>query len=37
MRLVIAMFGIGIFELIVLGVIALIVVAVIASQTGRKK
>jgi hypothetical protein len=31
------MFGIGLVELIVLGVFALIVVAVIASQTGRKK
>jgi hypothetical protein len=31
------MFGIGTFELIILGIIALVVVAVIASQTGRKK
>jgi hypothetical protein len=31
------MFGIGTVELIILGIIALVVVAVIASQTGRKK
>jgi hypothetical protein len=31
------MFGIGTVELIILGIIALVVVAVIASQAGRKK
>lgn len=31
------MFGFGIVELIILGVIVLVVVAVLASQTGRKK